>query len=153
MKLVTNWWRYDPIPTTNITRQYKIHRGAVRTTENEKNVSVEMNKRVICIVTYSAYWCKDQWNWPRIDGDMIKYRQQTSHDNTKSIVVRYVQRRLRHTVSVEMNKMVICIVTYSAYWWNKQWNWLRNDGDMIKCRRRPSRHNMLVVLSEGEECG
>jgi CHAD domain-containing protein len=36
VKLATNWWRYDPIPTTNIRRQHKIHRGAVPTTENEK---------------------------------------------------------------------------------------------------------------------
>jgi hypothetical protein len=88
MKLVTNWWRYDPIPATNITRQYKIHRCAVRTMENEKNVSVEVNKTTISTVTYNANWWNKQWNWPQIDGDMIKFWWQRSRDNMLTILRR-----------------------------------------------------------------
>ncbi len=116
-------------------------------------VSVEMNNITISTVTYSADQRKKQWNWPQIDGDMIPYRQQTLHDNTKSIVVRYPQRRMRKNVSVEMNNITISTVTYNANWWNNQWNWPQIDGDMIKFRRQPSRDNMLIILSEGEGCG
>jgi hypothetical protein len=115
-----NWRQTDGdmmvLPVTAITRRHKSIVVRYVQRKMRKNVSFKMKKRVICIVTYSAKSCKEQRNWPEIDGDMIKYRQQTSHDNTKSIVVRCVQRRLRHTVSVEMNKRVICIFTYSAYW-------------------------------------